>query len=125
MRGSRAVLVAVLLGLVATAAVAHARLQKTIPANDSVVNAAPASVMLSFSEAARLTACWLQKENGPKDKISGLSTTPAQQISVPLPRLEPGTYVLSWRVMGDDSHVLPGQIRFTVAAASQSTQHGN
>jgi methionine-rich copper-binding protein CopC len=118
------VLVASLLGLVATAALAHAHLQKTVPANGSVVNAAPASVILTFSEAAKLTACWLQKQNGSKEKVSGFSTTPAQQISVPLPPLEPGTYVLSWRVMGDDGHVLPGQTQFTVAASAQPT-HGN
>jgi copper resistance protein C len=117
------VIVASVLALVATAALAHAHLQKAVPADRSTVDTAPTNVVLTFSEAAKLTACWLQKADGPKQKISGLSTLPAQQISVPVPPLEPGTYVLSWRVVGDDGHVVPGQIQFTVAGAAQPTQH--
>ena len=64
---------------------------------------------------AHLTACWIQKGDGPKQKVSGLPTAPAAEISVPLPQLEPGTYVLSWKVMGDDAHIVPGQIHFTVS----------
>jgi methionine-rich copper-binding protein CopC len=35
-----------------------------------------------------------------------------------LPQLDPGTYVLSWNVVGDDTHIVPGQMHFTVSAAS-------
>ena len=111
----------------ATAALAHAHLQKAIPADGGVVNAAPSSVVLTFSEPARLTACWIQKGDAAKQKITGLATTPAQQISVPVPALQAGTYVLSWRVVGDDGHIVPGQIHFTIApagtAAPQPAQH--
>ena len=109
---------ALALSLAWTAALAHAHLQKAIPADESVVSRPPANVVLSFSEPARLTACWLQKGDGPKQKLRSLPTTPAQQISVPLPQLEPGSYILSWRIVGDDTHIVPGQIRFTVSAAS-------
>ena len=95
----------------------HAHLQKAVPADGATVTAPPASIVLSFSEAAHLTACWLQKGDGPKQKIVPLPTRPSREITVPLPgRLDAGTYVLSWRVVGDDTHVVPGQIRFTVAA---------
>jgi methionine-rich copper-binding protein CopC len=103
--------------LAATAALAHAHLQKAVPADGGVVNASPAHVVLTFSEPARLTACWIQKGDAAKQKITGLATVPAQQISVPMPSLETGTYVLSWRVVGDDGHILPGQIHFTIAPA--------
>jgi len=106
------------LALAATAVLAHAHLKKAVPADGAVMGASPASVVLSFSEPATLTACWLQKGAGPKQKISGLATTPAQQISVPVPKLEAGTYVLSWRVVGDDGHILPGQIHFTISGTS-------
>jgi len=104
------------LALAATAASAHAHLKKAVPADGAVLSSPPASVVLSFSEPATLTACWLQKGDGPKEKITGLATTPEQQISVQVPKLEAGSYVLSWRVVGDDGHVLPGQIHFTVSA---------
>lgn len=104
--------------LAATVVLAHAHLKKAVPADGAVVAGSPASVVLSFSEPATLTACWIQKGDGAKQKITGLATTPAQQISVPVPKLEAGTYVLSWRVVGDDGHVLPGQIRFTVSGTT-------
>ncbi|HVW70050.1 MAG TPA: copper resistance CopC family protein [Steroidobacteraceae bacterium] len=101
----------------ATAVLAHAHLKTAVPADGATVNAAPPQVVLNFSEPAHLTACWLQKEDGPKQKIADLPTTPSARITVPLPRLEPGVYVLSWRVVGDDTHIVPGRIRFTVAPA--------
>lgn len=107
---------ALALSLAASMALAHAHLRRAVPADGGVVTAAPANVVLTFSEPARLTVCWLQKGEGAKQKIELPPTAPAQQISVPMPRLEPGTYVLSWRVIGDDAHIVPGQIQFTVAA---------
>jgi methionine-rich copper-binding protein CopC len=105
--------------MVATVALAHAHLQKAIPANGAVVNASPTSVVLTFSEPAKLTAAWLQKDGGPKQKVNGLVPSASKEISVPVAEpLQPGSYVLSWRVVGDDGHIVPGQIRFTVAAAS-------
>jgi methionine-rich copper-binding protein CopC len=107
-----------ILSLAATVALAHAHLKSAVPADGGVVNTSPTSVVLTFSEPAHLTACWIQKGDGPKQKIAPLPTTPSQQISVPMPQLEPGTYVLSWRVVGDDTHIVPGQIKFTVSASA-------
>jgi methionine-rich copper-binding protein CopC len=106
-----------MLSLAGAVALAHAHLQKAVPADGGVVSVTPANVTLSFSEPAHLTACWIQKGDGPKQKIDALSATASRDISVPLPQLGPGIYVLSWRVVGDDTHVVPGQIRFTVAAS--------
>jgi methionine-rich copper-binding protein CopC len=105
----------VMLSLAASVALAHAHLKKAAPADGAVVSAAPANVVLSFSEPAHLTACWIQKADGPKQKITGLRTAASPDITVPLPQLGPGTYVLSWNVVGDDTHIVPGQIHFTVS----------
>lgn len=109
--------VGLMLSLAATVALAHAHLKKAVPADGGVVSTAPANAVLSFSEPAHLTACWIQKADGPKQKITGLPTAASPDITVPLPQLEPGNYVLSWNVVGDDSHVVPGQIHFTVSGA--------
>ena len=103
------------LSLAATVALAHAHLKQAVPADGSVVDTSPAHVVLSFSEPAHLTACWIQKGDGPKQKIEGLPATASSDISVPLPKLDPGSYVLSWKVVGDDTHIVPGQIHFTVS----------
>ncbi len=108
------VMSALVLAFSATVALAHAHLQKADPANGAVVNASPTTVVLTFSEAAKLTACWLQKGDGPKQKVEGLTASSAREISIPVPQLQPGTYVLSWRAVGDDGHIVPGQIQFTV-----------
>ena len=54
------VVCALISSLAATAVLAHAHLQKSVPANGAVVNAAPTSVVLTFSEPAKLTACWAE-----------------------------------------------------------------
>jgi methionine-rich copper-binding protein CopC len=98
------------------AADAHARLQKSSPADNSVITASPSNLVLNFSEAARLTALSIQKGEEPKQRLNPLPTTAAQQISVPLPPLTPGTYSVSWRLVSDDGHIMGGALHFTLAA---------
>ena len=97
---------------------AHAHLKQATPAEGSVLTTSPAHVALRFSEAARLTAAWIQKEGNPRQKLEPLPQEPAAEISVALPSLAPGHYVVSWRVVGDDGHILPGQLHFTIAPAT-------
>jgi methionine-rich copper-binding protein CopC len=120
---SMKILSALVLSLATAVAMAHAHLQKSVPADNGVVTESPANVVLSFSEPAHLTACWIQKGDGAKQKIGPLATEPARQVTVPLPQLAPGTYAVSWRVIGDDSHIVPGQIRFTVSAGTAAEKH--
>jgi methionine-rich copper-binding protein CopC len=112
--------------LLVTAGVAHARLhahlKEAMPSDGSVVAASPTRLALRFSEAARLTAAWIQKEGDSKRKLELLPREPATQISVALPSLAPGRYVVSWRVVGDDGHIVPGQLHFTVAPAKAASR---
>ena len=112
------IIAGLVLSLAATIALAHAHLKKAVPADGAVVSTAPANVVLSFSEPAHLTACWIQKGDGPKQKVTSLPTAASADITVPLPQLDPGTYVLSWNVVGEDTHIVPGQMHFTVSTAS-------
>ena len=98
-------------------AFAHARLVKADPVDGSTVKAAPTKFVLTFGEPAKLTTLSLQKDAEAAMKIGPLPTEAAAQISIPAPKLTPGKYVLSWRVVGDDGHVLPGKLTFTVAAS--------
>ena len=100
----------------AVAADAHAHLQKSSPADNSVISASPSNLVLNFSEAARLTALWIQNGEKPKQRLKPLPTAAAQQISVPLPSLTPGTYSVSWRLVSDDGHIMGGALHFTLAA---------
>jgi len=107
---------------IAVTASAHAHLQKSSPADGSVITTSPANLVLNFSEAARLTALSIQKGSEPEQKLKPLPTTAAQQISVPLPALTPGTYSVSWRVVSDDGHMMSGALHFTLAA-DHATDH--
>lgn len=101
---------------------AHAHLQKSSPADNSTITASPPNLVLNLSEAARLTALSIQKGEEPKQDLKPLPTTAAQQISVPLPPLTPGTYSVSWRVVSDDGHVMAGALHFTLTA-DHATKH--
>jgi methionine-rich copper-binding protein CopC len=92
---------------------AHAHLEHSSPAEGSHLSSAPAALVLSFSEAAQLTALSLEKPDGSSVRL----TPPAQaqaRISVALPRLAAGAYVVHWRALGADGHLVPGELRFTI-----------
>ena len=99
----------------AVTASAHAHLEKSSPADGSVMMTSPSSIVLSFSEAARLTALSIQRGDEAKQSLKPFPTAAARQISVPLPPLKPGAYSLTWRVLSDDGHVTTGTLRFTLA----------
>lgn len=107
------------LSLLGAAAHAHAHLQKSSPADNSVITTSPPILELHFSEAARLTALSIQKGEEPKRNLAPLPATAAQQVTVPLPLLTPGTYLVAWRVISDDGHVMAGALHFTLSAAAQ------
>jgi copper transport protein len=94
---------------------AHAHLLRAVPADGAVLRAAPARVVLTFSEAARLAVLWIASGDGPRHRIAPLPVDAAPEISVALPPLAPGRYALTWRVIGADGHVVPGELRFTVS----------
>ena len=107
-------LAGVLLVLMSTGLLAHAHLEEAQPADGSVITAAPGNITLRFSEKARLTALWIAADGGERRKITPLPDTAQARIAVALPVLSPGTYVISWRVVSADGHVVPGRIRFTL-----------
>jgi methionine-rich copper-binding protein CopC len=105
------------------AAQAHTHLQQATPADGSVITVSPPNVVLKFSEPARLTAAWIQKGNEAKQKLGPLPEKAAKEVTIALSTLTPGSYVVSWRAASDDGHVMPGQIRFTLSAATGQAAH--
>ncbi|HEV8019016.1 MAG TPA: copper resistance CopC family protein [Steroidobacteraceae bacterium] len=103
-----------LLLIAATWAAAHAHLERSIPADGSVLGAAPAQLVLQFSEAAQLATLTIERSGGETQKVTTLPETAQSRIVIALPALPRGDYVLSWRAVGVDGHVVPGRIHFTV-----------
>jgi len=106
-----------LLMTMAVTAQAHTHLEGSVPADKSRV-AAPAAIELHFSGAARVTALTLQKGSEEPVALKSLPTKAAADVSVPVSRLAAGDYVVNWRVVGDDGHVMSGKFGFTVDPAA-------
>lgn len=101
--------------LLSVPAYAHTQLSESTPTNEAVLDQAPEEIVLTFSEAVRLTA--VEIDFGEDSRALDMdSTEPATDFSVGLPDLVPGEYVVQWRALSEDAHVISGEIRFTIAA---------
>jgi methionine-rich copper-binding protein CopC len=114
---------ALLLSL-ATTAQGHTHLTASVPTEGSSVQS-PEHIVLTFSEAARLTAMTLHREGETARKIAPLPVAAAAQVTIPMPKLAPGKYTLSWRVVGDDGHVMSATLHFTVQESSTAAASGS
>lgn len=113
---NRVLILSAVLFMFAAGVQAHTHMEKSTPADNSVVASPPSKLELHFSEATRLTAVSIQKD-GDKESthISALPAQPAEDVNVPLDPLGPGKYTVSWRAVGDDNHVMSGTLHFTVS----------
>ncbi|MFI5840160.1 copper resistance CopC/CopD family protein [Catenuloplanes sp. NPDC051500] len=119
-----AVLAALLLGALAallgpaSPASAHAVLQRTTPAAQSVIQAAPTEVTLTFSEGVRPVTDRVLIIGPDGSRVGGEPTGDGSSIFIPLNGDQRGTYLVSYRVISADSHPVSGAFTFSVGAAS-------
>ncbi len=100
-------------------ALAHAKLIRSVPARGSVLAAAPAQLTLVFDEPAQLTALSIRgSADTATTRLGPLPRDVAAKFRVALPGLKPGTYTVSWRVLSDDGHLMPGTLTFSVRTAT-------
>ena len=101
------------------AALAHAFLDRAVPAVGSKVHGQPAEVRLRFSQPLEPAFCTVRvlnaggKQVDRKDKR--LDPADASVLRVSLPPLAPGVYRVRWRVLSADTHVTEGDYSFEVA----------
>jgi methionine-rich copper-binding protein CopC len=98
-------------------ALAHAALTNSTPAKGSTLQSSPPNLVLVFEEAVQLKALTVQKvgDKAPT-AISPLPAAASEQLSVPLPKLGDGDYVITYTYVGDDTHVMKGTIAFKISA---------
>ena len=93
---------------------AHTKAGTTVPADGAKV-AAPTEIVLTFPAAVKLTALMLQNDAGNKMALGPIPTEPATSYTVAIvDALPPGRYQVSWRSISSDSHIVDGEIRFSV-----------
>ncbi len=103
------------------AAGAHSHLHSVSPAEGSKLTTSPPNVVLHFSEAVTVTAAWIQSGKEPKQKLGSLPAKPAEEITIPVPTLAPGSYEVTWRVLSDDGHIMPGKVHFTISSGAEAS----
>lgn len=94
---------------------AHTVLSSSVPADSAVVTAAPEAITLLFSTEVRLTGLSMEDAAGTAIDLGSIPTATQQEFVMSAPELQPGTYHVTWRAIGADSHVVSGEFRFEVA----------
>ena len=109
------ILFAVVVGLWATAVIAHSPLKATTPADKSVIAEMPHEVVLNFKNTIRLTRVVMANANKPSidlDLNGNKKFLSEYRISVP--PMGSGLYLIEWRGLGADGHALKGSFDFSV-----------
>jgi methionine-rich copper-binding protein CopC len=107
-----------LLTLATQAALAHTHLKSSSPVDGSTVTTPPKQLTLTFEDFTQVTAVSIAGKDGKAKTLEVPAAGPSKTATVALPALKAGDYLVRWRAAGHDGHVMSGQLKFTVAAAS-------
>jgi copper transport protein len=124
--GARALVVAALAALALVAAWpaapagAHAELVSTNPADGASLDAAPATVELSFSEDVSATLGGVRVLDRAGERVDrGSVEDRGDVVTVGIEDLADGAYIVAWRVVSADSHPIHGSFTFTVGDGAE------
>jgi methionine-rich copper-binding protein CopC len=98
---------------------AHAKLEKTVPADKAALTAAPASVQLFFSEKPDATVSKIELK-GPSGmvKLGPAHVMGGKTLMAPIDGpIGDGSYIVNWQTSGDDGHVQKGEFTFSLKRA--------
>ena len=115
------------------AAHAHSPLSSSFPQDGETLDVPPVEIVMNFKSPAKLIKVELMKSksNQGKSFLGGLfggdDGEPVQlgksflmsmnkRQVIPMPSLGEGDYLLLWRAMGDDGHVIKGELTFKVGS---------
>ncbi len=108
-----AVLAAALLG--AEPAFAHGGMMETSIHDNASFAQAPADFKVTFEHESAITNLMLMTADKKMIAVNFKpSKTLGKEFTIPLPKLDKGSYTLSWKSMAKDGHAMPGAVRFTV-----------
>ena len=114
------------------AANAHSPLASSSPQNGETLDEPPTEIFMEFKLPAELIKVDLTKQSDKQGKnllgrlfgggddgesvplgTSFLMTIDKRQV-IPLPSLKDGSYSLTWRALGEDGHVVKGELTFNI-----------
>jgi|CXWL01.1.fsa_nt_gi methionine-rich copper-binding protein CopC len=101
--------------LMAAPAIAHTSVREMSIADNARLASAPENFTIVFSGPVGLANVTLTNTAG---QNVPLTYTPSREMAashtMPLPALQPGAYILSWRMIAHDGHAMPGAVHFTL-----------
>ncbi len=111
--------------LISISIFAHAKLEKSSPRKNEILNQTPKAVELFFSapiQASKINSIIVKDENGKRVNKSSLTfSEDGKKLVAILNDLENGIYKVNWRVISKDDHTIKGEYSFSV----QNDQAGN
>ena len=109
------VLLAGLIVMWASVAIAHSPLKSTTPANEATIAQAPDEIRLDFGKDIRLTRLAVTHADDKKMKLDLSGQDGFKKLYlVPFEGMGTGNYLIEWRGLGGDGHALNGTFSFTV-----------
>jgi len=105
----------------AAPAFAHAQLTSTEPVGGTALATSPPRVVLHFGESVEIPLGSIRVFASPSGKqietgAAGHADGQASSVAVKLPKLDKGTYIVTWRVTSADSHPVHGAFTFVVGS---------
>lgn len=102
-----------------SAAMAHAVIKQSVPAQGAKLAVAPKEVVITFNEKVEkmFSSATLKTAGGATIATAKAAIDPANPaiLRLPLPALQPGAYVVKWTAVGHDGHRRTGDLGFTIA----------
>ena len=111
----RALTILATLSALTGAAAAHAFLQTATPAAGENLHGVPTKIVLHFSEPLEqaFSSIVVTDEAG-RDEGAGAIAVNGTEMDLPLKRLSPGRYRVSWHAVSVDTHRTEGKYNFLV-----------
>ena len=111
----KAILLAGLLALATTPALAHSAVDATAPENGAVLAQAPPNIVLTFAKPIRLTRVRMTHDaRNAIDLDLGEQTAFANRFELPLKDMGSGLYRIEWRGLSGDGHAMRKTFSFRV-----------
>ena len=121
-RWAAAAVVALIVLAPARPAFAHAGLDATTPAANSVLDDAPPAIVLDFNENIDIGLASVHLFRGDSSEVplgDPARGADGSIVTVPMPALDPDVYAVVWHVASEDGHVVDGAFSFQIGSAIQ------
>lgn len=130
-RGMLAIAFILLLAMALTggggSAYAHASLVEAVPAADAELAESPPQIALTFSERLEEGLYWIRVFDENQRKVTEQAATMNPEhtgLILQLPKLDKGTYVVTYHIISSDGHPIDGTYLFAVGESLKQPQAG-